>query len=63
MQLVINQHITRTKNLRPFKILACTVNGYDRIYDGYNKHEKSFRIKAKEIDAVIGRVGSNLAFG
>ncbi len=46
-----------------YLIVSDAVNGYDRIYDGYNKHEQPVRIKAKEIDAVISRIGSNLAYG
>ncbi|MDD5507762.1 MAG: RimK family alpha-L-glutamate ligase [Bacteroidales bacterium] len=38
-------------------------NGYDRIYDGSTGTDKPERIKAKEIDAVISRIGANLEYG
>lgn len=38
-----------------------SVNGYDAVYDGYNR-ETPERIKAKEIDAIIPRIGVNLSY-
>lgn len=38
-------------------------SGYDRIYDGSDGSDKPIRIKAKEIDAVISRIGANLEYG
>ncbi len=38
-------------------------NGYDRVYDGYSSDGKPERIKAKEIDAIIPRIGNGLEYG
>ncbi len=46
-----------------YLLVSDAVNGYDRIYDGYDKHDKPTRIKAKDIDAVISRIGTNLEYG
>ncbi len=46
-----------------YLLVSDAVNGYDRIYDGFNKKDKPTRIKAKDIDAVISRIGNNLAYG
>jgi len=40
-----------------------SVNGYDRIYTGHPDLATPDRLKAREFDAVISRLGSNLNFG
>ena len=46
-----------------YLLISDAVNGYDRIYDGYDSKNKPVRIKAKDIDAVISRIGRNLSYG
>ncbi len=46
-----------------YLLISDAVNGYDRIYDGYNAESKPVRIKLNEVDAVISRIGTNLAYG
>ena len=46
-----------------YLVVSDAVNGYDRVFDGYDQRNKPVRIKAKDIDAVISRLGSNLAYG
>ena len=46
-----------------YLLISESESGYDRIYDGYDKHEIPVRIKAKNIDAVISRIGTNLLYG
>lgn len=46
-----------------YLLVSDSENGYDRVYDGYDKAEKPVRVLAKEIDAVISRIGSNLEYG
>lgn len=46
-----------------YLLVSDAVNGYDRIFDGYGKDSKPERIKAKDIDAVISRIGNNLSYG
>ena len=46
-----------------YLLVSDIVNGYDRIYDGFDKNDKPVRIAAKDIDAVISRIGANLAYG
>jgi len=46
-----------------YLLISDAVNGYDRVYDGYNKTYKPERIKLTDIDAVISRIGSNLQYG
>jgi len=46
-----------------YLLISESESGYDRIYDGYDKKEKPVRIKAKNIDAVISRIGTNLMYG
>ena len=46
-----------------YLLISDKVNGYDRVYDGYGQNEKPVRLKAKEIDAIIPRIGHNLAYG
>ena len=38
-------------------------NGYDRIYNGLASIEKPIRLKVKDYDAVISRIGSGLEYG
>lgn len=38
-------------------------NGYDRLYNGSSDVESPVRIKSKDIDAVISRIGANLLHG
>src|SRR5690554_1503253 len=46
-----------------YLLISDVENGYDRFYDGYDQDLKPVRIKAKEIDAIIPRIGANLAYG
>lgn len=46
-----------------YLLVSDIVNGYDRIYDDFDKNDKPVRINAKDIDAVISRIGKNLAYG
>lgn len=46
-----------------YLLISDKVNGYDRVYDGYGQDEKPVRLKANEIDAIIPRIGHNLAYG
>lgn len=46
-----------------YLLISDKVNGYDRIYDGYEQPEKPVRLHAKEIDAIVPRIGHNLAYG
>jgi ribosomal protein S6--L-glutamate ligase len=46
-----------------YLLISDSVNGYDRIFDGYNKDNKPDRIKAKDVNAVISRIGNNLDYG
>ena len=43
-------------------LISEQVNGYDRIYDGYGLDDKPERMKAKEYNAIIPRLGSNLSY-
>jgi len=45
-----------------YLLVSESVNGYDAVYDGYNT-ETPIRISAKEIDAIISRIGANLSYG
>lgn len=40
-----------------------SMNGYDRIYNGNRELDEPQRLKVKDYDAVISRLGSNLVFG
>lgn len=40
-----------------------SMNGYDRIYNGYRDLSAPARLKVKDYDAIISRLGSGLAFG
>jgi ribosomal protein S6--L-glutamate ligase len=44
-------------------LISESVNGNDRIYDGYNQDEKPERMTIKNYDAVIPRLGSDLGYG
>ena len=46
-----------------YLLISDIVNGYDRIYDGTDQLTKPVRLLAKEIDAIIPRIGVNLAYG
>ncbi len=46
-----------------YLLISDAVNGYDRVYDGFNHTMKPERIKAKDIDAIIPRIGANLSYG
>jgi len=45
-----------------YLLISDVVNGFDRVYDGYGNDLKPLRMPAKEFDAVIPRLGSNLNF-
>lgn len=40
-----------------------SMNGYDRIYNGHRDLAAPARLKVKDYDAIISRLGSNLAYG
>jgi ribosomal protein S6--L-glutamate ligase len=40
-----------------------SANGYDRIYNGHHELTSPIRLKVKEYDAIISRLGSGLDFG
>lgn len=44
-------------------LISDSVNGYDRIYDGYNRTDKPERMAMKDYDAIIPRLGSDLSYG
>ena len=46
-----------------YLLISDTINGYDRVYDGYDEKDKPTRILLKDIDSVISRIGTNLAYG
>lgn len=46
-----------------YLLISDKINGYDRVYDGYGQPDKPVRLKANEIDAIIPRIGHNLAYG
>lgn len=46
-----------------YLLISDIVNGYDRVYDGTEQLTKPVRLLAKEIDAIIPRIGSNLSYG
>lgn len=46
-----------------YLLISDNINGFDRVYDGYGQSEKPIRLKANEIDAIIPRIGNNLAYG
>lgn len=45
-----------------YLLVSESVNGYDAIYDGYNTDTPQ-RLAAKDIDAIIPRIGANLSYG
>jgi ribosomal protein S6--L-glutamate ligase len=46
-----------------YLLISDIVNGYDRIYDGTDQLTKPVRLLAKEIDAIIPRIGTNFSYG
>jgi len=46
-----------------YLLISDAVNGYDRVYDGYNEKSKPERIILNNVDAVISRIGTNLDYG
>ena len=57
-------HTMVVKNPRYlYLLLSDSVNGYDRVYDGYNRDNRPDRMPAKEYDAIIPRIGANLYYG
>jgi len=46
-----------------YLLISDSVSGYDRVYDGYERDTKPERLPAKEYDAIISRIGSNLSYG
>jgi len=46
-----------------YLLISDSVNGYDRVFDGYDQDNKPIRIAAKDIDSVISRIGNNLSYG
>jgi ribosomal protein S6--L-glutamate ligase len=56
-------HIMVVKNPKfMYLLISDIVTGFDRVYDGYSKDLKPERMPAKEYDAIISRLGSNLNF-
>ena len=46
-----------------YLLISESLNGYDRIYDGFEKDQKPERLPARAYDCIIPRIGSNLSFG
>ncbi len=46
-----------------YLLVSENVSGFDRIYDGFDKQNTPERLKAKDIDAIISRIGGNLEYG
>ena len=46
-----------------YLLISDKVAGYDRVYDGYGQISTPIRVRANEIDAIIPRIGCNLAYG
>lgn len=46
-----------------YLLISDIENGYDKLYDGFDSNNQPIRIKAKDIDAVIPRIGKNLEYG
>lgn len=44
-------------------LISDSVNGYDRIYDGFDQDERPERMPTKNYDAIIPRLGSDLGYG
>lgn len=44
-------------------LISDSVNGYDRVYDGYDREDKPERMAIKNYDAIIPRLGSDLGYG
>jgi ribosomal protein S6--L-glutamate ligase len=44
-------------------LISDNVSGFDRCYDGFGHEDKPVRMPAKEYDAIIPRIGSNLSYG
>lgn len=44
-------------------LISDIVNGYDRIYDGFDQDEKPERMPTKNYDAIIPRLGNDLSYG
>jgi ribosomal protein S6--L-glutamate ligase len=43
-------------------LISDSINGYDRIYDGFEHENKPGRVLAKDYDAIIPRLGSDLNY-
>ncbi|WP_372773469.1 RimK family alpha-L-glutamate ligase [Mangrovibacterium sp.] len=46
-----------------YLLISDKVAGYDRVYDGYGQEDRPIRLNAKGYDAIIPRIGINLAYG
>ncbi len=46
-----------------YLLISDVVNGYDRIYDGFDRNLAPERLTAKELDAIIPRIGTNMSYG
>lgn len=44
-------------------LISDSINGYDRVYDGYDRDNKPERMAIKNYDAIIPRMGSDLGYG
>jgi ribosomal protein S6--L-glutamate ligase len=44
-------------------LISDSINGYDRIYDGFEHENKPERVHSKDYDAIIPRLGSDLSYG
>lgn len=45
-----------------YLLISESVNGYDRVYDGYRQEEKPIKLHTSEYDAIIPRIGNNLSY-
>jgi len=44
-------------------LISDSINGYDRIYDGFDQEDKPDRMTIKSYDAIIPRLGNDLGYG
>jgi ribosomal protein S6--L-glutamate ligase len=58
--ITLNGHQYDIKDPRYLYSLISEADGYDRIYDGYPSHDVPIRMNAKDYDAIICRIGSDL---
>lgn len=45
-----------------YLLISDSVNGFDRVYDGYNQDDKPIKLNLSDYDCVIPRLGNNLHY-